>query len=545
ILNYVTGVAIWPDQHGGRRVDRGVALISQSSNVAINLTMQTRGLPVAHVVCIGNQAQTGLAEIAEALIAEPTVTALGLFVEGVGDAAAFAAMAERAHAAGKPVVALKSGRGDGARAAIASHTAALSGEGAASSAFLRACGVAEAETLPEMLALLTLLHLFGPLAGRRVAIMACSGGEAGLMADLAAPLPLELPQPAPANAERLTALLGPLVRVANPLDYHTFVWGDRARMQAVFAAMMGEEYDLTVLVMDLPHATRCDATAWEPTIEALIGAQRETGARVALLTTLPENLPEALAERLMDAGIAPLAGASEALSAIAAASPPVAEPGWCPLPALPDSECHILSEAEAKHWLGGNGVPVPEGRSCTDLSEAAAAARRLGGRVALKGLGIAHKSEAGAVRLGLIAGDIAASDPIPGAQGYLVERMVEGGAAELLIGLRRDPVYGASLTLGMGGVEAELLEDTATLILPACRAAMRDALLSLRLAPRLTGYRGRPAADIEAALDIAERLAALIATEPGLEEVEINPLILRRAGEGAVAADALIRWRTT
>ncbi|MFN3294418.1 MAG: CoA-binding protein, partial [Gemmobacter sp.] len=225
VINYLDGALLWPDQHGGRRVARGVALLSQSSNIVINLTMQARGLPVAYVACLGNAAQVGLAELGAALLADDRVTALGLYVEGIADAPAFAALAEAARAAGKGIVAVKSGKTEASRSAAASHTASLAGGGAASSAFLRQAGVAEVATLSELLETLKILHVHGPGLGRRLCSLSCSGGEAGLVADLAAPFGLDFPPPSEAQRARLGAVLGPLVTIANPLDYHTFIGG--------------------------------------------------------------------------------------------------------------------------------------------------------------------------------------------------------------------------------------------------------------------------------------------------------------------------------
>ncbi|MEH6773238.1 MAG: CoA-binding protein, partial [Cereibacter changlensis] len=151
VINYLDGALLWPDQHGGQPVARGVALLSQSSNIVINLTMQARGLPVAYVACLGNAAQVGLAELAGALLADERVTALGMYVEGIDDAPELAALAEAARAAGKGIVCLKSGKTELARTAAASHTASLAGGGAASSAFLRQAGIAEVDTLSELL----------------------------------------------------------------------------------------------------------------------------------------------------------------------------------------------------------------------------------------------------------------------------------------------------------------------------------------------------------------------------------------------------------
>ena len=167
---------------------------------------------------------------------------------------------------------------------------------------------------------------------------------------------------------------------------------------------------------------------------------------------------------LMDQGIAPLMGLETALAAIKAAQTPPGAPGWRPAPCIGARETILLSEAEAKALLGKAGIPVPKGVEAKTLNELKAKAAALHAPLALKGLGFTHKSEAGAVRLGLASLD--GQQEMPGATGYLAEEMVTGGIAEMLIGLRRDPVYGVTLTIGMGGVTAELLDDTVTLVLP-------------------------------------------------------------------------------
>ena len=226
LINYLDGALLWPDQHGGRRVDRGVAILSQSSNIVINISMQKRGLPMAYIACLGNAAVVGLAELAGAMLDDPRVTALGLYVEGIDDAGAFAALAQRARAAGKGIVCIKSGKTLQSQAAAASHTASLAGGGAASSAYLRQIGVAEVATPAELIETLKVLHIHGVGMGKRLCSLSCSGGEAGLVADLAAPLALEFAVPSTGVKARLGEILGPIVTIANPLDYHTFIWGD-------------------------------------------------------------------------------------------------------------------------------------------------------------------------------------------------------------------------------------------------------------------------------------------------------------------------------
>ncbi|MFN3954896.1 MAG: acetate--CoA ligase family protein [Pararhodobacter sp.] len=535
LINYLDGALLWPDQHGGRRVARGVALLSQSSNIVINLTMQARGLPVAYVACLGNAAQVGLAELAGALLADERVSALGLYVEGISDAPAFAALAEAARTAGKGIVAIKSGKTEAARSAAASHTASLAGGGAASSAFLRQAGVAEVDTLGELLETLKIFHLHGPGLGPRLCSLSCSGGEAGLVADLAAPFGLAFPPPSETQRDRLAATLGPLVTIANPLDYHTFIWGDEPRTTEVFTAML-EGYDAGLYIIDPPRPDRCDPASFEPALNAIEAAARATGKPAFPVASLPENFDESRAITLIGRGIAPLMGLESALGALKAAQ---TEPGardWRPWPSMPDRPRHLLPEGAAKALLAAAGVAVPRGVSAPDLSSLERAARGLVPPLALKGLGFAHKTEAGAVRLNLPG--LEGQAEMPGANGYLAEEMVTGGVAELLIGARRDPVYGATLTLGMGGVMAELLADTVTLVLPVDAAQISAALRRLRLWPLLDGYRGRPRADTQAAVMAALAVQAMLADAPALDEIEINPLILRE--KGATAVDAVI-----
>ena len=236
----------------GVRVERGVALVSQSSNIVINLGMQQRGLPVAYVACLGNAAVVGLAELTGALLDDPRVTAVGLYVEGIDDAPAFAALAEKARAAGKGVVAIKSGKTEVSRTAAASHTASLAGGGAASSAFLRQIGVAEVDTLGELIETLKIFHVHGPQIGTRICSLSCSGGEAGLVADLAAPCGIDFPPPAEAHACGWARSLGPILTIANPLDYHTFIWGDGPKTTEVFTAMLAG-YDAGLYIIDPPR----------------------------------------------------------------------------------------------------------------------------------------------------------------------------------------------------------------------------------------------------------------------------------------------------
>ncbi|PLL14012.1 acyl-CoA synthetase [Tabrizicola sp. TH137] len=535
VINYLDGALLWPDQHGGVRVERGVALLSQSSNIVINLTMQARGLPVAYVACLGNAAQVGLAELAGALLADERVTALGMYVEGIDDAAAFADLAERARAAGKGIVCIKSGKTELSRTAAASHTASLAGGGAASSAFLRACGVAEVATPAELIETLKIFHHCGPQIGPRLCSLSCSGGEAGLVADLAAPFGVDFPPPSEAQRQRLGDILGPIVFISNPLDYHTFIWGDGPRTTDVFTTMLAG-YDAGIFIIDPPRPDRCDPSSFMPALDAIVAAAQNTGKPAFAVASLPENFDEALAVKMAAPNVVPMMGLETALGAIKAAQTGPNRGGWRPWPVIGDRKLRMRDEASSKALIAAAGVAVPRAVTAPTLPELAAKAAGLTAPLALKGLGFAHKTEAGAVRLGLTS--LEGQAEMAGAQGYLAEEMVAGVVAELLVGLRRDPVYGATVTLGFGGVTAEVLADTVTLVLPVTAEEVAQALRRLRLWPLLDGYRGRTKADTAAAVRAVMALQALMQASPALEEIEINPLML--TATGAVAVDAVI-----
>jgi acetyl-CoA synthetase len=239
-------------------------------------------------------------------------------------------------------------------------------------------------------------------------------------------------------------------------------------------------------------------------------------------------------------GVVPMAGLNEALVAVAAAAAsrtPTAEPVLLPRKAAAYS---LVSEAEAKAALAGHGLVVPANRQAGSAEAVSEKARALTAPLALKGTGLGHKSEHGAVRLNLEPDQVLAAAQDMDVKGYLVEEMVTDGVAELLIGVIQDPAHGFVLTLAAGGVLTELLQDSTSLLIPSERGQIKQALNRLRCAALLAGYRGRPGADTEAILDAIDAVQAyVLANADTVGEVEINPLICTPTR--AVAVDALIR----
>ncbi|MGH1483550.1 MAG: acetate--CoA ligase family protein [Geminicoccales bacterium] len=543
-INALDAVALWPDLHGAVPVERGVAIVTQSSNMALTMTMQCRGLPIAYTLTAGNQAQTGLAEIGIAALEDPRVTALGLHIEGIGDLRQFEALAATARRLGKSVVALKVGASEQAKAATISHTASLAGSDAGAETLLSRLGIGRVSSPAALLETLKLLHLSGPLLSRRIASLSCSGGEASLMADAGLAAGLEFP---PLSETQMTALrtaLGPKVALANPLDYHTYIWGDRNALTTCFAAMMAPDLAMVCIVLDFPRLDRCESEDWPIVVEAAADAKAASGVPTALVACLPETMPEAMAFEALRKGILPFSGLSEAMEAMSVAAglgKMRAEPVPVLLPDPVSAERLLLWEADAKAALSAFGLRIPRGSRAATSEAAADVAKNIGFPVVLKGEGIAHKTEEGAVVLGLASGKAvkAAADHMA-VSSFLIEEMVADSVAELLVGVVRDPAHGFLLTLAAGGTLTEILDDGVTLLLPVNEEEVAVALRQLRIAPLLAGYRGAPAADINAIIAAVMALQHYVHDHAAeVIEIEINPLLC--GPTWAIAADALIR----
>ncbi len=536
-INALDGALLWPDQHGCQRVESGVAILTQSSNIAINLTMQQRGLPIAYVVTCGNMAQTSQAQIASALIDDPRVTAVGLHIEGFSDLRDWEALAAKAYEKGVPLVALKVGASEQAQQATVSHTASLAGSDAGAQAFLDRLGIPRLSALPDLLETLKLLHCYGPLPSGDIASISCSGGEASLIADMSVETTLNFPPLTNHQQAQLRDALGPMVALNNPLDYHTYIWRDQEAMARAWSGMTGDGIAMTFSIVDYPTT---DAADWICATGAALKVRADTGARFGVVATLPELLSQDVATELMAGGVVPFLGLREALAATQAAAnlrapkqQPVCLPGTA-------EATHTTTEAASKQALAEHGVQVPQNRSLRGQADIIRAATELQPPFAIKGVGLAHKSEHAAVRLGIMPAQVAEVAADIGTDEILIEEMITGTVAELLVGVTRDPAHGFVLTLGAGGVLTEMLRDTVSLLLPVQAADIETALSTLNCAPLLSGYRGKPAANmisiIEAVLAVQSYVLANAET---LSEVEINPLLC--TPDRAVAVDALIR----
>ena len=548
-INYLDGALLWPDVHGGKRIDRGIALISQSSNLGINLTMSQRGVPLAYLVTAGNQAMIGLHEIVRALCEDGRVTAIGMYVEGISDAQAFASAIYYARDKGVPVTVLKTGQTHAAKEIALSHTASLSGIDEVVDAYFKRLGIARVHSIPTLLETLKILHVAGPLNGRDIASLSCSGGEASIMSDTAKDKNVCFRAFTEVDKSRIKDTVNPLVNVSNPFDYHTFDWGNGERLENTFTAVMQSQFDLTCLVLDFPRAGAGSTAQWDLAGQALANAANKTESKAAVVATLPECLPEAECERLIEAGIVPLHGVDEALSAIeAAAFIGQNSPGVLLIPSVMTGSPYALNEWEAKELLTTHGISVPEHVFCQSVEDALDLWQRVDGPIVMKAIGgtLLHKTEQEAVIL-----DLETERAIhqaynklvgKGEGGVLAEVMISDGIAELIVGAARDPVVGLHLLVGVGGIFTEVVKDSVIILLPAEREEVEQAINKLYLAPILKGWRGGPAADISAVIDTVLRVQEFVQAHiDTLLELDINPLIVNGENEGAFAVDAMIR----
>jgi acetyl-CoA synthetase len=557
-LNLFDGVALWPDQVVGGRPTRGVALICQSGTIALNLLFNRRALPIGYLITTGNQTRLAVEDLIDVLAEDPRVSAFGLYVEGIQDGASFARAADKARAAGKPIALVKVGRTDAAARTAHTHTGALAGTDGAFDAFCRQAGIARCDSLAGLCETLKVLHVAGPLPGKRMLVMGASGGDMAMTADAARHLALEFPPFAPATAALLGELLAGRVTIANPLDFHTHIWFDRPRLHSLFSIVHRAGYDTVGLMVDCPPEEQADPSSYVAVIAEFIAAFPGAPARAALISSLPESLSAATRAQCLAAGVVPLQGQREALEALDHAASIGA--AWARgaaaelrQPAADRAGAsrggrgrgRALTESEAKATLAGYGVPVPRSRLVTP-NKAASAARALGFPVVIKAAGrIEHKSDVGGVVLDVRtpAEAAAAADRLARISStLLVEEMVTDAVAEVLIGITLDPQLGQLLLLGAGGVLAELVRDTAMLLPPFSSAAIQAALSRLAVGRLLGGHRGKPPGDLPALLH-AVLACARFAEEnvDRLLELDLNPVIVRPAGLGVVAVDALVR----
>jgi acyl-CoA synthetase (NDP forming) len=552
IVAFGAGAALWGDALVPREAGH-VALVSQSGNVAVNALASVRGLRLHTVVSCGNQAVVGASDWAAALAGRDGVRSIALFLESDGDGAGLCEALARCVEAGVGVAVLKVGASAAGASAAAAHTGAVAGDHAAFRALVEEAGGAWAHDVHDLLELAKALAVPNarPPGGGGLAILTCSGGDSGLGADEAARQGLELPALEESTRERVGALLPAAATVANPLDYTALIWGDAPTLRDTIAAVGADPgIDQVLVFYDQPPGLEgAIGESWDAVREGIRAGADASPVPTLVASTLPELLDDAAAWEFACADVAAVAGLrTGVLCAAALRRPPGDAVRMRAIAATvaPSAPGDWLDEPSAKAMLAGAGIRVPPGQIARDEDDAAEIFVRLGRPVALKLVaeGLRHKTEAGAVALGLddernvrwAYRDLVRGNGQSTHQQVLVEAMAPAGV-ELLISARRDAVVPV-LTVGLGGVWTEAFGDAVVVPLPADAARVERALRALRAAPLLTGARNSAPVDLAGAATLAARAGALL-LEKGLELIELNPVIVNT--RGATAVDALIR----
>ncbi|SEL29816.1 Acyl-CoA synthetase (NDP forming) [Roseivivax marinus] len=526
-----------------------ISVASQSGGILGALLSRgaARGIGFRRLASTGNELDLDIADLIDHYVRDPDTRVIAAYVEGIRSVDRFRAAAERARAAGKPLVVYKVGRSEsGARAAV-SHTGAMAGEDRVYDALFRQVGAIRAQTFSDLLDVPAMLATGRRMAGPRVAVLTSTGGAGSLIADSCGVAGLDVPELDAATAVRLQEILGEEAPMTgNPVDVTLAGVKPDIMTAATEALLTSDSVDGVAVVVG-------SSALAQP--EIAVGAIRAGAARsnkplIAYVSPHAPHIALDLNRQGIPAFTAPETCATAFLAASArsggaAAAVASAAPIASDLPAGP------MDEMAALGLFADHGIPNPGLRRVTDAAGARAVAAELGGRVVLKVLSskIAHKSDVGGVKVGLTPDTVgpALEDMARGlaAQGlphdaFLVAGMV-GGGVELIAGVRRDPQLGPMLLLGAGGVLAELTDDTAIRLLPITRADAEEMVAELAISKLLAGYRGAAPHDVPALVDAVMALGQLAASlGDRLSEAEINPLFVMPEDEGVVAADGLV-----
>jgi len=507
---------------------------------------KARGTGFAGFVSVGNEVDLSLGEICAATLDDPDIDGYMLFLETMRHADSLRRFAHSAAECGKPIIAYKLGRSATARELAVSHTGALAGEDDVADQFLKSCGIARVDTLEGLIEGLPLLSRV-PVAARggrkRVGVVTTTAGGATMVVDPLASRGVTI-EPASADTLARLAAAGVEVKPARLVDL-TIAGARYPTMKAALDILTtAPEFDLVLAVIGSSARSQPETTV-RPIIDS-------AGAERPLAAFLVPDAPQALA-MLSSAGVPNFRTPEACADAIAAAlsrQPPRQLPARTAAPAA--SSGPILDELAAGALLDRLGIARAPSVAL-EVGIARVPSLPFAYPVAVKVLcaEIAHKTDVSGVALGVADGDAllaairkiaaAVAERTPGARvtRVLVQPMVSG-LGEVLLGYRVDRDVGALIMVAAGGVLTEIARDRSLRLAPIDLATAREMIAEVRSLTALAGYRGRPAGDLDA---LAHAIVALsrLADDASIAEAEINPLIVRPAGEGVVAVDALVK----
>lgn len=534
-----------------------IALVTQSGAMmgGLILNAEDAGVDLGLYAHVGNGMDVGMEELIEHLVIDPAIDAIALMIEGLRQPMRFVAAVERAHQAGKPIVAFKAGASELGRQAVLSHTGALAGSDEVFSAVCRERGVVRVDECEDLLpaaALLTATRRRAPMNRGGVLIFTLSGGAASILADECHAAGVPIPPLAPHTLARLDAVLPSYLKAGNPLDVGGGVFSDADLPRTSLAAAIEDEAIDSVMWVGVGAPRDERSTLWLGEALDVLGPAQQVG----VIVPVSGHPQEAGFERARECGVPvmrSLRSAARLLGLARAAGRALPPPGAVArdLPPLPEGA--LVDEVRAKAVLGALGIPTPASRVASRVEDVGACASAIGCPVVVKGLvaGVAHKSELGLVALGLATPEAAADAALamirrrPGLtfDGFLVERMAPRGI-EVVVGIKRDPDFGPVLMFGLGGIAVELFRDVAFGTCPLSPEGASAVIDLTKASALLTGFRGQPEADRDALIAAMVRLSQFAAHHADrLAEMDVNPLLVLPKGEGVLALDAVIACR--
>ena len=564
VINMFDGMAVW----GGDNVfspvaGNGVALISQSGYVAYSVTNVEQALPLGYAISMGNQAVLNVADYINVMLDDPRVRAIGLYLEGVVDIAAFSAAAMHAVKQGVPLVALKAGGTEESAELAQSHSGTLAVDNEIWSALFHRLAIVEVGSPKALVEALKLLGSPKPPKGNGIVAAANSGGYAAMIGEKGREVGLEFPVPTEAQRKALLNTVPELVSLMNPLDWN-LPWVAMSTPDTSdngMGILMDDRCDLLVYFVDWPREPKV-ADVWWTTLEGLIQLNNRMECPVVIASVLPDGLPADLRLRLANAGVVTLQGLDDTLCAIRT----VAQYSILRAQVLADVENRLLStpavltgslvtlnEEMGKALIAEHDIPVPAHATGT-FEEVIAAADLLGFPLAVKLLNedLLHKNRAGAVHLNIndasglkqaisaIQTSVSRYDARLDTSHFLIENMVEAPRAEFIVGVSHKPGIGHVLVIGRGGTDVEELRDFATLLLPVSAVQIEDAIRRLSLVRKL----GLDQQDIASLVQVVSQVAQFSDQyRDRLVELDVNPIILDTFGN-CTAVDAMMRMRT-
>ncbi|WP_282794022.1 acetate--CoA ligase family protein [Streptomyces sp. CC224B] len=540
-----------------------IALLTQSGHQGRPLyALQELGIRLSHWAPTGNEADLEAADFLAYFAEQPEVGCVAAYVEGLKDGRRFLLAADRAARRGVPVVAVKVGRTETGARTAASHTGKLTGADTVVDAALRQYGVIRVDGLDELQDTAALLARARPPRADGVAVYSISGGTGAHFADLATAAGLRLPRLSAAKQAELHQWIPHDLNVSNPVDNGGHPVGDPRGRKIIDALLADPEVGVLVCPVTGPFPPLSDKL-----VRDLVAAAEDTDKLVCVIWGSPVGTEDAYRTTLLGSSrVATFRTFANCVTAVraylghhrfaASYRSPFDEAPRTPSPSFRKAQAllrpgHQLSEHAAKQLLRAYGIRVPREQLVTSAAAAVRAAGQVGYPVVMKASGarIAHKTELGLVRTGLTSAsqvrdayrdltDIARYEDIS-LDGVLVCQMVERGV-EMVVGVSQDPLFGPTVTVGLGGVLVEVLHDVSVRVPPFGEDQARAMLDELRGRPLLDGVRGAPPGDLDALVEVVLRVQRMaLELGGGLAELEINPLVV--LGQGVAALDALVR----